>query len=171
MWWEKKYEDFRAEIREFAETVIAPIADRMEKNSSFDQSMIPLLHRRGLLSMILPKQYAGAGFDTLEYTIAVEEVSRVCGSTGTRCTARAAFGRISNQRQAVDRRFHDGFASLGCLTYSLRSTAHSPAKSCRCANLGQNPAQLYPPAVSSSASPRLINERSRPGSSQVPAIG
>jgi len=92
MWWDKKYEKFRAEIREFAETVIAPIADRMEENSSFDTSIIPLLHERGLLSMILPRKYSGAEFDTLEYTIAVEEVSRVCGSTGITLAACNSLG-------------------------------------------------------------------------------
>jgi len=92
MWWDAKYEKFRAEIREFAETRIGPFSDRMEENSSFDTSIIPLLHERGLLSMVLPGTYGGAEFDTMQYTIAVEEVSRVCGSTGITLAACNSLG-------------------------------------------------------------------------------
>jgi len=92
MWWDKKYESFRAEIREFAETKIAPISRRMVENGTFDMSLIPLLHQRGLSTMVLPKKYGGVEFDTLEYTIAVEEVSRVCGSTGITLAACNSLG-------------------------------------------------------------------------------
>jgi alkylation response protein AidB-like acyl-CoA dehydrogenase len=92
MWWDKKYETFRAEIREFAEQTIMPLADRMVERGAFDTSLIPLLHQRGLLTMILPEKYGGAAFDTLEYTIAVEEVSRVCGSTGITLAACNSLG-------------------------------------------------------------------------------
>lgn len=92
MWWDEKYEKFRAKMREFAETVVMPVADRMEADARFDKSLLPLLHQRGLLSMILPTAYDGAGFDTLEYTIAVEEVSRVCGSTGITLAACNSLG-------------------------------------------------------------------------------
>ncbi|MFC1475973.1 acyl-CoA dehydrogenase family protein [Candidatus Zixiibacteriota bacterium] len=92
MWWDKKYESFRAEIREFAEKTIRPIAERMVEEGTFDISLLPLLHERGLLSMILPKKYGGAEFDTLEYTIGVEEVSRVCGSTGITLAACNSLG-------------------------------------------------------------------------------
>ncbi len=92
MWWDEKYETFRAEIREFAEKTIMPIADRMVEKGQFDISLLPLLHERGLLSMILPKKYGGAEFDTMEYTIGVEEVSRVCGSTGITLAACNSLG-------------------------------------------------------------------------------
>lgn len=92
MWWDNTYETFRAEIRKFAEKTVMPLADRMVENGEFDMSLIPLLHERGLLSMVLPKQYGGAGFDTMQYTIAVEEVSRVCGSTGITLAACNSLG-------------------------------------------------------------------------------
>ncbi len=92
MWWDRQYESFRAEIREFAESEIAPIADKMVGNSAFDKSLLPLLHKRGLLSMILPKKYGGVEWDTLQYAIAVEEVSRVCGSTGITLAACNSLG-------------------------------------------------------------------------------
>jgi alkylation response protein AidB-like acyl-CoA dehydrogenase len=92
MWWDKKYETFRAEIRAFAEKTIMPIADRMVEEGKFDISLLPLLHERGLLSMILPKKYGGAEFDTMEYTIGVEEVSRICGSTGITLAACNSLG-------------------------------------------------------------------------------
>jgi len=92
MWWDEKYEKFRVDIREFAETVIRPIADRMVDEGSFDLSLIPLLHERGLLTMILPKKYGGVEWDTMQYTIGVEEVSRVCGSTGITLAACNSLG-------------------------------------------------------------------------------
>jgi alkylation response protein AidB-like acyl-CoA dehydrogenase len=92
MWWDKKYETFRAEIREFAEHTVAPIAVRMVEDGKFDLSLIPLLHQRGLLTMVLPKKYGGAEFDTMQYTIGVEEISRVCGSTGITLAACNSLG-------------------------------------------------------------------------------
>ncbi len=92
MWWDARYEDFRREIRSFAVDTVKPISDKMNAAGSFDTALLPLLHERGLLTMILPKKYGGAEFDTMEYTIAVEEISRVCGSTGITLAACNSLG-------------------------------------------------------------------------------
>ncbi|MEW5760809.1 MAG: acyl-CoA dehydrogenase family protein [Candidatus Thermoplasmatota archaeon] len=73
---------FRNKIREFALNEIAPIAEEIDKNSSFPWKTIKKMANMKILGLPIPEEYGGAGLDNLSYIIAVEEVSRVCGSTG-----------------------------------------------------------------------------------------
>ena len=77
-----KYEDYRQQIREFALSEIAPHARRLDQQQVFPYEHIPKLNELGLLGMVVPREYGGTFTDTLTYAIAVEEISRVCGSTG-----------------------------------------------------------------------------------------
>ncbi|MBD3233078.1 MAG: acyl-CoA dehydrogenase [candidate division Zixibacteria bacterium] len=76
------HEKYRQKIREFALAEIAPHAQRLDEQQVFPHEHIPKLNEMGLLGMVVPEKYGGYFTDTLEYAIAVEEVSRVCGSTG-----------------------------------------------------------------------------------------
>ncbi len=82
MYLDKKYEDFRNKIREFAEKVIEPEAQKIDEKAEFSYENIKKVANLGLLGMVAPPEYGGTGMDTLKYVIAVEELSRVCGSTG-----------------------------------------------------------------------------------------
>ena len=82
MYLDKKYEDFRKEIREFAEKEIEPKAQEADEKAQFPYENIKKVAQLGLLGMVVPPEYSGTGIDTLKYAIAVEELSRVCGSTG-----------------------------------------------------------------------------------------
>ncbi len=82
MYLDKKYEDFRNKIREFAEKVIEPEAQKIDEKAEFPYENIKKVANLGLLGMVVPPEYGGTGIDTLRYAIAVEELSRVCGSTG-----------------------------------------------------------------------------------------
>lgn len=92
MWWDSKVEGFRGEVREFAETVVAPVADAMDASSEFNPDLLAEMKRRGLVSLLCPKQYGGPGRDTLSYAVAVEELSRICGSTGITVAAANSLG-------------------------------------------------------------------------------
>jgi alkylation response protein AidB-like acyl-CoA dehydrogenase len=71
----------RDAVREFAEAEIAPgIADR-EKNQRFPREVLSGLAKMGILGMMVPEQYGGAGADALSYVLAIEELARVCAST------------------------------------------------------------------------------------------
>ncbi|MFH0930923.1 MAG: acyl-CoA dehydrogenase [Candidatus Zixiibacteriota bacterium] len=82
MYLDKKYEDFRNKIREFAEKVIEPEAQKIDEKAEFSYENMKKVANLGLLGMVAPPEYGGTGMDTLKYVIAVEELSRVCGSTG-----------------------------------------------------------------------------------------
>lgn len=92
MWWDPKVEEYREEVRAFAEEHVRPIADRMDRHSEFDPHLMDKMKQWGFMSLLCPKQYGGKGMDTLRYAVAVEELSRVCGSTGITVAAANSLG-------------------------------------------------------------------------------
>jgi alkylation response protein AidB-like acyl-CoA dehydrogenase len=88
----KEQEAFRAEIREFCERVLAPAADEIDKQERFPNEILQEMGKRGYLGIPYDKKYGGAGRDTVCYAIGVEEVSRVCGSTGLTMAAHTSLG-------------------------------------------------------------------------------
>ena len=72
----------RRSIREFAEGEIAPHVMEWDEVSHFPSEIIPKLSEMGLLGVIFPEEYGGAGLGYIEYVIAIEELSRVDGSVG-----------------------------------------------------------------------------------------
>ncbi|MFZ0820297.1 MAG: acyl-CoA dehydrogenase [Candidatus Acidiferrales bacterium] len=75
-------QQLRRTVREFAEAEIAPHVMEWDEVSRFPQELIPKLADLGLLGVIFPEKYGGAGFGYIEYVIAIEELSRVDGSVG-----------------------------------------------------------------------------------------
>jgi butyryl-CoA dehydrogenase len=82
MYLDKEYEDFRKKIRDFAEKEIEHKAQEIDEKAEFPFENIKKVAQLGLLGMVVPPGFGGTGIDTLRYAIAVEELSRVCGSTG-----------------------------------------------------------------------------------------
>jgi alkylation response protein AidB-like acyl-CoA dehydrogenase len=72
----------RRSVREFAEGEIAPHVMEWDEVSHFPLEIIPKLADMGLLGIIFPEGYGGAGLGYVEYVIAIEELSRVDGSIG-----------------------------------------------------------------------------------------
>jgi len=83
----KEHEFVRKMVREFAVNEVQPIAAAIDKEHRFPAETIPKMARYGLLGVPFPKKYEGAGGDQLAYTITVEELSRVCATTGVLCSA------------------------------------------------------------------------------------
>jgi len=83
----------REMVRSFAETEVAPSAGERDEAELFDR---PLMFGRladlGLTGIVFPEEYGGAGADYLSYAIAVEELSRVCASTGVTLSAHLSLG-------------------------------------------------------------------------------
>lgn len=88
----KEHEEFRKRIREFAEKEIEPKAKELDETGKFPFDTVKKLGEMGILGMVVPKEYGGSGYDTLSYSIAVEEISRVCGSTGITVAAHNSLG-------------------------------------------------------------------------------
>ncbi len=92
MWTTEKHENYRAKIREFALAEVQPIAAKIDREQVFPQDLVAKLNDFGLLGLVVDKKYGGTYEDTMTYIIAVEELSRVCGSTGITIAAHNSLG-------------------------------------------------------------------------------
>jgi hypothetical protein len=72
----------RKSVREFAEAEIAPHVMEWDEASHFPAEILPKLAEMGLLGVIFPEEYGGAGMGYVEYVTVIEELSRVDGSVG-----------------------------------------------------------------------------------------
>ena len=71
----------RDAVREFAEQEVAPGVVLREREERFPREVVEKLGALGILGMMVPEEYGGAGLDALTYIVAVEELARVCAST------------------------------------------------------------------------------------------
>src|ERR1700694_420439 len=78
----EEQDQIRRTVREFAESEMLPHVGEWDEASRFPAEIIPKLARLGLLGVIFPAEYGGAGLGYIEYAIAIEELSRVDGSVG-----------------------------------------------------------------------------------------
>src|SRR6267142_3156850 len=72
----------RKSIREFAEREIAPHVMKWDEASEFPLEVVKELGKMGLLGIVFPPEYGGAGMGYVEYVTAIAELSRVDGSVG-----------------------------------------------------------------------------------------
>jgi len=72
----------RKSVREFAEDEIAPHVMEWDESSRFPSEILPKLAEMGLLGVIFPEEYGGAGLGYIEYATVIEELARVDGSVG-----------------------------------------------------------------------------------------
>jgi alkylation response protein AidB-like acyl-CoA dehydrogenase len=80
-------------VREFAEKEVGPSARERDEVERFDRPlMFGRLAELGLTGIVFPEEYGGAGADYISYAIAVEELSRVCASTGVTLSAHLSLG-------------------------------------------------------------------------------
>src|SRR5437868_4475767 len=69
-------------VREFAEAEIAPHVMEWDEAQHFPVELLPKLGELGLLGILFPEEYGGAGMGYVEYATIIEELGRVCGSVG-----------------------------------------------------------------------------------------
>jgi alkylation response protein AidB-like acyl-CoA dehydrogenase len=78
----------REMVRGFAQAEVAPSAAERDEEERFDRGlMFDRLAELGLTGIVFPEEYGGAASDYISYAIAVEELSRVCASTGVTLSA------------------------------------------------------------------------------------
>jgi butyryl-CoA dehydrogenase len=82
----------RKSVRKFALEVVEPRAKEIDETSEFPWDTVRKMGEMGLMGICFPPEYGGAGLDTVCYAIAVEELSRVCGSTGITLAAHVSLG-------------------------------------------------------------------------------
>ena len=77
-----EYVELAQMFREFAEKEVKPLAAEIDEEERFPSENIPKMAEMGLFGIPIPEEYGGSGMDNLAYAIAVEELSKVCGTTG-----------------------------------------------------------------------------------------
>ncbi|MBS1766896.1 MAG: acyl-CoA dehydrogenase family protein [Acidobacteria bacterium] len=75
-------ESLREEVRKFAEKEIRPKVMAWDEKKTFPMEAMKALGEMGMMGVIFPEEYGGAGMGYLEYAVVVEELSRVDGSVG-----------------------------------------------------------------------------------------
>jgi len=70
-------QQLRRTVREFAEGELAPHVMEWDEASHFPHELLPKLAEMGLMGVIFPEEYGGAGLGYIEYAIAIEELARV----------------------------------------------------------------------------------------------
>jgi alkylation response protein AidB-like acyl-CoA dehydrogenase len=83
----EEHEMIRKMVRDFARNEVAPSAAERDEKEKFDREIFNQMAELGLTGIPFPEEYGGIGSDYLAYVIAVEELSRVCASTGVTLSA------------------------------------------------------------------------------------
>ncbi|HDR7715761.1 acyl-CoA dehydrogenase AcdA [Bacillus albus] len=83
----EEHEMIRKMVRDFAKNEVAPTAAERDEGERFDRAIFDQMAELGLTGIPWPEEYGGIGSDYLAYVIAVEELSRVCASTGVTLSA------------------------------------------------------------------------------------
>jgi alkylation response protein AidB-like acyl-CoA dehydrogenase len=75
--------------REFAEQEVGPVAAEIDRDERFPEENVKRMAELGLLGMMVPQEWGGAGLDTVSYVLALEEIAR-------RCAAHAVIMSVNN---------------------------------------------------------------------------
>ena len=78
----KEHEMARTLFREFSEKEVKPLAQEVDETEEFPRATVEKMAKLGFLGIPVPKEYGGQGCDPLTYAMCVEELSKVCGTTG-----------------------------------------------------------------------------------------
>ena len=72
---------FRAAVRELAQGVVLPLAAEVDREHRFPEEAVRAAAEAGLLGVLIPREYGGAGLDALAFAICIEELAQACAST------------------------------------------------------------------------------------------
>ncbi len=78
----EKHEMAQGLFREFAENEVKDLAQEVDENEAFPRETVDKMAKYGFLGIPVPKEFGGQGCDVLTYVMCVEELSKVCGTTG-----------------------------------------------------------------------------------------
>ena len=87
-----EYKMIQKMYRDFAEKEIKPLAEEIDENERFPKESIQKMADNEMLGIPWPEEYGGSEGDYLSYVIAVEELSKVCASTGVTLSAHTSLG-------------------------------------------------------------------------------
>ncbi|MBQ4148259.1 MAG: acyl-CoA dehydrogenase [Clostridium sp.] len=79
---DKQHEMARKLFHDFAEAEVKPLAQEIDETEEFPAENVKKMQKLGFMGIPFPKEYGGQGCDPLTYAMCVEELSKVCGTTG-----------------------------------------------------------------------------------------
>ena len=85
--WNDEQQLMQTMFREFVDKELRPIAAELDEQERFPFELIPKMGEIGLLGIPVAEEFGGVGMGTLEYVMAVEEISKACASTGATISA------------------------------------------------------------------------------------
>jgi butyryl-CoA dehydrogenase len=88
----REQEMARQLFEDFAQNEVKPLAQELDEQERFPVETVEKMARYGFLGIPFTKEYGGQGCDTLTYALCVEELSKVCGSTGVIVSAHTSLG-------------------------------------------------------------------------------
>src|SRR5678816_2767658 len=78
----EEQQQIKYSVREFAESEIRPFALEWDETQHFPEELRPKLAELGIMGVLFPEEYSGAGMGYVEYATIIEELGRVCGAVG-----------------------------------------------------------------------------------------
>ena len=87
---DKKHEMCRDLFRDFAENEVKPYAQDTDETEIFPREIVEKMGKYGFMGITVPKELGGQGCDPLTYVMCVEELSKVCGTTGVILSAHSS---------------------------------------------------------------------------------
>jgi butyryl-CoA dehydrogenase len=123
----------RDSVRRFAEEVVKPRAKEIDESGEFPREFFDQAGELGLGGVAVPEAYGGAGMDTISYCLVIEEISRVCATSGVIlsvnnslvCDPLLKFGS-EEQKQKFLRPLAAG-EKLGCFALTEPGAGSDPA--------------------------------------------
>ena len=88
----KEQEMARTLFKEFAENEVKPLAQEVDETEHFPRATVEKMQKLGFMGIPQPKEFGGQGCDTLTYVLCVEELSKVCATTGVIVSAHTSLG-------------------------------------------------------------------------------
>ena len=87
---DKQQEMAQRLFQEFAENEVKPLAQEVDETEAFPAETVEKMKKLGFMGIAVPEQYGGQGCDPLMYVMCVEELSKVCGTTGVIVSAHSS---------------------------------------------------------------------------------
>jgi len=72
---------FRDSVREIAQAVALPLAAEVDRDHRFPEEAVSAAAEAGLLGILIPREFGGAGLDALAFTLCIDELAQACAST------------------------------------------------------------------------------------------
>ncbi|MHA1149392.1 MAG: acyl-CoA dehydrogenase family protein [Promethearchaeota archaeon] len=88
----EQQELIKRSIRRFSEDILSPLAPIIDERAEFSWEIVEALEKINAWGIQLPEKYGGVGLDSISYTIIIEEISRICASTGVTVSVHNSLG-------------------------------------------------------------------------------